>query len=137
MSGDCTDFRLTKTCLKQRRSRAHRLGGLHARPVVAGVIQIRTIDDRGQSLFRRNRKDCREKFLLAVEATVRWIARVILVGKFVCLDKNEADPDIAREALGLLEFVARITLGNGGRRECAITKFVNAHFQEQRAVHSG
>src|SRR5207247_8450660 len=80
---EIADLLLGQAGLDHRGADAALPGRLHARPVVAEVVHVRAVHEGPARLPLRDRRQVREQLLLAEEAPVGAVLRVLRIGQLV------------------------------------------------------
>ena len=70
---------------------------LYARTVIAGVVQVRAVNDYRHTQVLFQTIELRVQFRLAVKTAIRRISQIVRVGKFVCRNNFVTDSDLPRD----------------------------------------
>ena len=98
---ELADLLLGEPGVDHRRAHAALLRGLHARPVVAEIVDVRAVHQRTAAFALGDRRELSEQLLFAEEAAVGGILRVLRVGQLRGADDDVAQADQRRQPLRL------------------------------------
>src|SRR6266571_9172042 len=124
------DLRLPELRLDHRRADAHLACGPHSRPVIAEVVHVGAVDQRGTPLAQGDGPEPREELLLAEEAALRGIGRVRRVGELLGPDDHMPQPEQLAEPLRLRQLTGRVRLRVRGDEHGAVAERVLGRARE-------
>src|SRR5438874_879475 len=90
---EIADLLLGQARLDQRGAHAALRCRLHPRPVVAEIVHVGAVGQRAQALARGDRRQPGEQLVLAEEAAIGAVARVLGVGQLLGAHDDVAEPD--------------------------------------------
>src|SRR5213594_3495781 len=111
---EIADLLLGQAGLDHRGADAALPGRLHARPVVAEVVHVRAVHEGPARLALGDRRQVREQLLLAEEAPVGAVLRVLGIGQLVRAHHDVTQADEGGEPPRLRQLALRIRLGVRG-----------------------
>lgn len=121
-AGEGANLGLGELRLGQRRARGVERGGLLAGTEVAAIIEVHAVGEVGVAELLAQRFHLREQLLLAVEAALGIVARVIGVAEFDCGEDANRDSVLVREVKRCGQFCARQRGGIRQNGEHAVTE---------------
>src|SRR5262245_14177545 len=113
LSRERANLSLPQLGLDQRRSDAALLRRLHARAMVAQIVHVRAVDERPAPLALGDRRQPGEELLLAEEAAVDRVLRVVRILQLLGAYHHVPHAEERAQAPRLLELARRIGLGIG------------------------
>src|SRR5262245_10700663 len=108
--------------------------GLHARAMIAAVVHVGAIDERPAALARRDRLELEEQLLLAEEAAVGRVARVVRVLELLGAHDQVAHAQELAEPAGLVELASWIGLRVGRDEQSPLAQRVLRGAREQGGI---
>ena len=134
-AADLPHLALPQLGLDERRPDPAGLRRLHARPVVAQVVHDGAVDDRHAAVLAGHRVEPGEELVLAEEAAVGGIGRVLGSLELLRLHDHVGKAEMRGEAAGLAQLGGGIGLGIRGGQQRAVPERVPGRAREQGGVH--